>query len=179
MITPVQLSMIKPQETNKPAGSNQSAASAVIPETETRAILVSSIGQDGGLKFLQAHLQDKFADKFPSHEDAKSEGISEAEAKYGQSGSSLAPEATASNIVNFALSLKDVYFRQNEGQTQAELMAGFEAEIREGISDGFASARQYLEDLGQGGDTQAATDETWNLIQEKLAEYFGDQGAEE
>lgn len=176
MITPVQVSMIKSQAHSKPAGSGEGATPAEARETGSSESLVSSIGQDGGLKFLQAHLQDKLTDKFPRSEGVEGEGVPEAESRYGETGFLPSAEATASSIVNFALSLKDVYFRQNEGQSPEELMAGFESEIRQGIGDGFASARQYLQEIGHDGkDTQEAIDETWTLIQQKLVEYFGPQ----
>jgi hypothetical protein len=163
MITPVQVSSILPAQVKTPKREPMSTP-ATPPVQEGRASLADSIRSDGGLQFLQQHLQDKMGERF---------GPAEGPTAYPEAGAIVSPEHTASRIVNFALGLREAHARQHPGQDADWTRADFEAEVRRGIAEGFSSARQYLEDLGQGDEeTQSVIDQTWELVQAGLDSAF-------
>ncbi len=159
MITPVQISSILPAQA-KTEKREPGAAQASTPVRGGQASLAASIRSDGGLQFLQQHLQDKMAERF---------GPPEGEPAYQEAGAIVSPESTASRIVNFALGLREAHARQHPGQDAEATRADFEAEVRRGITEGFSSARLYLEDLGRGdAETLSVIDQTWELVQAGL-----------
>ena len=130
--------------------------------------LAGSIMADGGLGFLQSRLQEKMEGLFGESAAAAATGF--------DTGLSVSPEATADRIVGFALSLRGVFDRQNEGLSPEELRSAFEMEIRRGISEGFGHARGVLSDLElMEGEVQGNVDATWDLVQQKLEEIFNPQ----
>nr|MEE4267689.1 DUF5610 domain-containing protein [Candidatus Krumholzibacteria bacterium] len=163
MITPVQVTSILPAQAQTQKREPMPTPAAP-PAAEAPASLAASIRSDGGLQFLQQHLQDKMAERF---------GPAEGEPAYQEAGAIVSPENTASRIVNFALGLREAHARQHPGQDAGATRADFEAEVRRGIAEGFSSARQYLEDLGQGDEeTMSVIDQTWELVQAGLESAF-------
>ena len=118
MITPVQVSSIlpAPAQTQK---REPVTAPALTPVREGQASLAESIRSDGGLQFLQQHLQDKMGERF---------GPEEGEPAYPEAGAIVSPENTASRIVHFALGLREAHARQHPGQDAEATRADFEAE---------------------------------------------------
>ena len=152
-----------------PRASAQASAQASGPGVGQGGDLAASIRRDGGLAFLQSRLQEKLSATVSGTETEEAQ----ATAAYGGSGPDLSPEAVAGRIVSFALGLRQVYDRQNSDLSAEERQAGFEAQVRRGIGDGFDQARGILGDLNLlDEDVQATTDRTWELVQQKLDEHF-------
>ncbi len=174
MITPV-TAQILPQVPNKVDSSANKSRPARPPRPPRPGTegLAASILSDGGLGFLQSRLEDKMSTLFEKAADENPELFEAGPAAFFDTGRDVSPEATADRIVGFALGLKGIYSRQNSELSDKELMAGFETEIRRGISDGFGHARGVLGDLDLlSGQVQDNVDATWELVQQKLQDYF-------
>lgn len=172
MMTPVLTPLLpasRPTTTSRQAPVLASPVSAAqVQAAPSAENLASSIMADGGLGFLQARLQEKMEGLFGSSDTTETMAF--------DSSGAPSPEATADRIVGLALSLRGAYERQHEGQSPEEMWSGFEAEIRRGISDGFDHARGVLSDLDlMESKIQDNVDLTWNLIQQKLEDFFHPQ----
>jgi hypothetical protein len=152
-----------------PAVTRDSSASVPVKDQPVVA-LADSIKSDGGLAFLQSHLEDQMATRWGAHPEPASpvNGTS-----YPDAGVEDTPERTAGRIVDFALGLRQAFDRQHADLEPTERRARFEAEVRRGIEEGFGTARQYLADLGADDDeTTSTVDQTWAFVQERLDAFF-------
>lgn len=180
MITPLGTQILQPvSRDEKNAQTSGSTHSAETPDRPVRPPrpgsegLVASIMADGGLEFLRSRLEDKLGALFEKATADNPESAAAGPAAFFESSADVSSEATADRIVGFALGLKGIYSRQNPEMDQKELMAGFEAEIRRGISEGFDHARSILGGLDMlSGQVQDNVAETWDLIQQKLENFF-------
>lgn len=135
--------------------------------------LAQSIMSDGGLGFLQERMEEKLGALFEKATRDNPELAAQGPGTFFDTSADISPEATADRIVGFALGLKGTFARQNEDLSQAEMMAKFEVEIRRGIEEGFGNATSILRDLElMEGDVQDNVDTTWDLVQEKLNDFF-------
>lgn len=174
MITPVMTPLLtSADQTTVPKRSSAVDSAAIVPTggpAPSGQGLAHSIMADGGLGFLQARMQEKMEGLFGTSETPTDLGF--------DSSLDVSPEATADRIVGFALSLRSVYERQNEGLSQDDLRAGFEQAIRRGISEGFGHAQGVLSGLDfLEGEVQDNVDLTWELVQQRLEEIFNPQTA--
>ena len=176
MINPLDAQLLPPAPARTSSGRSATATRPDRPSRPPRPegqILASSILQDGGLGFLRSHLEDSMGALFEKAAENNPELAAAGPEAFFDSSVDVSPEATADRIVGFALGLKGVYSRQNSDLSQEEMMAGFEKEIRRGISDGFSNARGILGDLSMlEGDVQTNVDATWDLVQQKLDDFF-------
>ena len=177
--------MISPVSTNSLLPVRQTEASRRLPVAESRAEgelrgetpttegLAAAIMADGGLGFLQSRLQEKLEGVFTAAAEVNPDLAAAGPAAFFATGVDVSPEATADRIVGFALSLRGVYGHQNEGVGEEELRSGFEQEIRRGVREGFEHARGSLSNLDLlEGDIQNNVDLTWDLVQQKLDDFF-------
>jgi Domain of unknown function (DUF5610) len=174
MITPLS-PQILPQ-INKTAqsvdGSGQRTRSQ-IPSRQGSEGLAASILADGGLGFLQSRLEEKMDTLLEKADQADPQTPSANKISTFDSSLVSSPEATAGRIVGFALGLKNTFRAQNPDLSEDELMAQFEKEVRQGISEGFAHARGILGDLDLlSGQVEDNVDSTRELVQQKLEEFF-------
>jgi hypothetical protein len=171
-ITPALIPSSMPGPARKSAAEAPAGkASGSSRETPDKG-LAASIMADGGLGFLQSRLQEKLEESLGRDEAADSGKTGE----YGRSEPLQSPEAVADRIVGFALGLRQAYDRQNASLSEEERRAGFEAEVRRGIAEGFDHARHYLRELQVDSEEVLSTaDRTWELIQQKLEEVFTGQ----
>ena len=187
MINPLTAQLLPPvSDPNKNARSSDSAA----PE-ETRdhgtpspraehAGLAASITADGGLGFLRSRLEETMGALFEKATEDAPGAAAGGPASFFDANADVSPEATADRIVGFALGLRQTFSRQNPELEQDELMTRFEAEVRRGISEGFGHARGTLGDLElYEGEIEQNVDQTWDLVQQKLAEFFESQDPEQ
>lgn len=172
MIIRVQAPLVS---SGSPARKNPEPRPSVASEVSqaSPADLGASIRADGGLRFLQTHLQEKLAQHFGTQDDQAESINGSAPKVYAEGGAAADPEATASRIVGFALGLEQTFARQNPGLDEGELRLRFEEEIRKGVEEGFATARSFLSELGQDDEeTTSVIAQTWDLIQQKLDATF-------
>ncbi len=173
------ISQIPPKEPRsgrtQAEGSARSEAAGTAPSSRAQRAqeIHSSVLKDGGLELMSRLILEKV------------------EGRVGDRDSAAAPsaelpehlrtvDATAHNIVSGALSLFDVFRRQNSELEEDQLRTRFEEEIRSGIDEGFRSARGTLEDLGALDDElteQVAA--TYERVQDLLAEAFNRSSDEE
>ncbi len=133
----------------------------------------ASIMADGGLGFLQSRLEDKMGDLFEKATENNPELAAAGPEAFFDTSADVSPDATADRIVGFALGMKGTYARQNPDLDPQELMARFESEIRRGIEDGFGHARGVLGGLELlEGQVKDNVDVTWDLVQQKLEDFF-------
>ncbi len=171
MISPLAAQLLP--TVNKPSISKGSDSPVALPSRSKSAGLADSIMQDGGLGFLRSRLDESMGALFEKAAEDNPELAATGPAAFFNASADVTPEATADRIVGFALGLKGTYSRQNSELSEAELMAGFESEIRRGIREGFGNARGILGDLDlHSGQVEENVDATWDLVQQKLAEYF-------
>ncbi len=155
------------QSRKAPAAAPVSAA-APGPEGLARSIMA-----DGGLGFLRGRLEEKLGSLYEKAAELNPELAAQGPGAFFDTSVDVTPEATADRIVGFALGLKGVFARQNEGLSADELMSRFETEIRRGIGEGFGNARSILGGLDLlNGDIEENVDATWDLVQQKLDDYF-------
>ncbi|MCP4292639.1 MAG: hypothetical protein GY780_12485 [bacterium] len=180
MISPVIASIIpKTQPTAKDSQAQKPGHPARPPRPGAED-LASSIMQDGGLGFLTSRLEDKLNSLFEKASEANPELAAAGPGAFFNSSTDVSPEATADRIVGFALGLKSVFARQNEDLDEKEMMARFESEIRRGIGEGFSDARGILGGLEMlDGEIEEGVDATWDLVQQRLDDYFGGLGEDE
>ncbi len=87
-------------------------------------------------------------------------------------GLDVSPEATATRIVSLSTNFFSQYQEQHPELDQEEAVAAFVDIIRGGIEKGFSEARDILSSLSVlEGDIANNVDETYGLVQEKLAEF--------
>ncbi len=174
MINPLAAQILPPvAKTSGPKRSAETAQSpARLPRPGSEG-LASSIMQDGGLGFLRSRLEESMGALFEKAAENNPELAAAGPASFFDTSTDITPEATADRIVGFALGLKGIYSQQNSDLSEDEMMAGFEAEIRQGISEGFEGARGILGGMDLlNGQTEDNVDLTWDLVQQKLGEFF-------
>ncbi|MBV1952037.1 MAG: DUF5610 domain-containing protein [Cycloclasticus sp.] len=87
-------------------------------------------------------------------------------------GLDVSPDATATRIVSLSTNFFSQYQEQHSELGQEEAVATFVDIIRGGIETGFSEARDILSSLSVlEGDIASNVDETYGLVQEKLAEF--------
>ncbi len=87
-------------------------------------------------------------------------------------GLDVSPEATATRIVSLSTSFFSQYQEQHPELGQEEAVAAFVDIIRGGVETGFSEARDILSSLSVlKGEIANNVDETYGLVQEKLAEF--------
>lgn len=174
MINPLTAQLLPPvPKTSSTKGSDSTSARPTRPSRPGGEALADSILKDGGLGFLRSRLDESMAALFEKAAEDNPEMATAGPAAFFDSSTDVTPEATADRIVGFALGMKGIFSRQNSELSQEELMAGFEAEIRRGIGDGFGNARGILGGLDLfSGQVEENVDATWDLVQQKLEEYF-------
>ncbi len=174
MINPLTAQLLP--SVSKTSGAKSPAGAAGRPARPSRPGgegLADSIMKDGGLGFLRSRLDETMGTLFEKAAEKNPDSVVAASAASFESSTDVTVEATADRIVGFALGLKGIYSRQNSGMSEDEMMAGFEAEIRRGISEGFGNAREILGGLDSfNGQVQENVDATWELVQQKLDEFF-------
>ena len=148
-------------------------ASVSAPVTRDPEGLARSIMADGGLGFLRGRLEEKLGSLFDRAAEQNPELAAAGPEAFFDTRLDVSPEATADRIVGFALGLKGVFARQNTDLSAEDMMSRFETEIRRGIGEGFGHARGVLGDLDLlDGEVRANVDATWDLVQQKLDDYF-------
>lgn len=174
MINPLATQILPPvPKTIGSKGSNEESRLPARTSRQGGEGLASSIMQDGGLGFLRSRLEESMGALFEKAAEENPDLEAAGPAAFFGTGADVSPEATADRIVGFALGLKGIYSRQNSEMSHEEMMAGFEAEIRRGISDGFGNARGILGGLDLLNEqVENNVDETWDLVQQKLENFF-------
>jgi hypothetical protein len=158
------------RETTSPA-AGETAVAARPPRGPEG--LARSIMADGGLSFLRGRLEEKLGALFDKAAEQNPELAAAGPEAFFDTSVDVSPEATADRIVGFALGLKGVFARQNQDLSSEEMMSRFETEIRRGIGEGFGHARGVLQDLDLlDGEIRENVDATWDLVQQKLDNYF-------
>lgn len=92
--------------------------------------------------------------------------------KGTDSGLDVSPEATAERIASLSTSFYSAFKAQHPEESEAEVLTNFIETISSGIETGFSEARDILDGLGVlEGDTSSNIDQTFELVQEKLAAF--------
>ena len=92
--------------------------------------------------------------------------------KVVDSGLDVSPEATAERIVSLSTAFYSAYKEQNPEEGDSVSLENFLDTIESGIDKGFESARDILESMKVlEGDIASNIDETYNLVQDKLAAF--------
>lgn len=87
----------------------------------------------------------------------------------------FSPEATATRIFDFSMSLFGVFQSQNSDLSPEEALADFETLVRDAIDEGFAQATDILEGMGAMNENVSAfIDETSLILTELLDNFFAD-----
>jgi hypothetical protein len=177
MITPVTAQLLPgaAKTAKGPQSSRTDKSQSPRPHTQRTdtAGLAASIMADGGLEFLRSRLEEKMSALFEKMADENPELAANGPAAFFDTSVDVTPEATADRIVSFALGLRGIFSRQNSELSHDEMMVRFEYEIRRGISEGFGHARGVLGDLELlEGSVQDNVATTWDLVQQKLEEFF-------
>ncbi len=173
-ISPITASLYPASPAKQPNKATAEPSRITNPQ-ESSTSLASSIMADGGLGFLQSRLEEKIGSMFPPVSENGDQAEARVSAAPYESSGDVSAQATAQRIVGFALSMMGTYRRQNTGLDEQDLRAGFEAEIREGISDGFAHARESLGELGRLDEsTEENVVSTWDWVQSLLDEHFSE-----
>jgi hypothetical protein len=93
-----------------------------------------------------------------------------------ESGVDYSPEATADRIVSFATNFFSVHQQQNKSMGFDEQVSSFMVKIGDAIDQGFKEASDILSGLKVlEGDIAAGVDQTYELIQQKLAQFQQDR----
>ncbi len=163
----------KSAQTSDPNKATEGMGRAARPPRPAPEGLAASIMSDGGLGFLRSRLEDKLGALFEKAAADNPELAAAGPGAFFDTSVDVSPEATADRIVGFALGMKGIYSRQNSELSADELATGFENEIRSGINEGFAHARNTLGSLDLlSGLVQDNVDVTWDLVQQKLEDFF-------
>lgn len=178
MITPLTAQLL-PTATRHTKDTQSSGSAAATQERRlaapqaNHAGLAASIAADGGLGFLRSRLEEKMGALFEKATADNPEMAAAGPEAFFNTSVDVTPEATADRIVGFALGLRGTFSQQNPDLSENELMARFETEIRQGISDGFGHARGVLGSLElHEGEIEENVNQTWDLVQQKLVEFF-------
>jgi len=174
-VTTITASLYPKPQTKQPEKPSTQPAN-VLPNRAKPNNMASSIMSDGGLNFLRSRLEEKLDSMFD--EVAKNSDLPEGmtAASFYDMDIDVSPKATAERIVGFALNMMGTYRRQNQDMSEQELRAGFEVEIRKGISDGFDHAKGVLGDLDLlEGQVDENVISTWDHVQKMLDDYFLDE----
>ena len=92
--------------------------------------------------------------------------------KAAESGLDVSPEATAQRIVSQSTSFFNAFKAQHPGENESTVLTNFIDIISNGIEKGFNEARNILEGLEVlEGDIASNIDQTFELVQEKLAAF--------
>ncbi len=165
-----------PKSPAKQPGKIASASADSIPSRNHSQNLASSIMADGGLGFLRSRLEEKLESLFGSTQENKDQSAGISAAAFYDVEVNVSPKATAERIVGFALGLMGTYRNQHGDLDEQEMMSGFEAEIRRGISDGFDHARGVLGELElNDAQIEDGVSSTWDWVQKLLDDHFGDE----
>ncbi|MBB1437385.1 DUF5610 domain-containing protein [Shewanella sp. SG41-4] len=96
--------------------------------------------------------------------------------KSVESGVDYSPEATADRIVSFATNFFSVHQQQNKSMGFDEQVSSFMVKIGDAIDKGFKEASDILSGLKVlEGDIAAGVDQTYEIIQQKLAQFQRDR----
>ena len=88
-------------------------------------------------------------------------------------GLDVSPEATADRIVSLSTAFLPQYQQQHPELSDDEARIAFTEIISGGVETGFSEAREILSGLAVlNGDVASNIDETYDLIQEKLAAFM-------
>ena len=180
MIKPLDAQLLPPVSSkSNETRSSKAVSSASNPVSRSKLSqrapegLAASIMSDGGLDFLRSRLESKLSDLFDEATANNPEMAAAGPAAFFDTSIDVTPEATADRIVGFALGMKGIFSRQSPQLGHEELLARFETEIRRGITDGFGHARGVLGGLELlNGEISSNVDLTWDLVQNKLDEFF-------
>lgn len=157
-----------------PGQSNKQVAEPTLAQKQKASLNASlveatqvSIGaQDQSLALLLNTAIDKI-------NEALAPGLGEdAIQKVADSGLDVSPEATAERIVSLSTAFFSAFKEQNPEEDDSLSLENFLDTIRAGIDEGFESARGILESLNVlEGDIASNIDETYDLVQDKLAAF--------
>ncbi|GGB56613.1 DUF5610 domain-containing protein [Shewanella inventionis] len=96
--------------------------------------------------------------------------------KNAEEGIDYSPEATADRIVSFATQFFSTHQQQNQSMGFDEQVNSFMVKIGDAIDQGFKEASDILSGLKVlEGDIAAGVDQTYELIQQKLAQFAQDR----
>lgn len=96
--------------------------------------------------------------------------------KNAEEGIDYSPEATAERIVSFATQFFSVHQQQNQSMGFEEQVSSFMVKIGDAIDQGFKEASDILSGLKVlEGDIADGVDQTYELIQQKLAQFAQDR----
>ncbi|MCL1114836.1 MULTISPECIES: DUF5610 domain-containing protein [Shewanella] len=96
--------------------------------------------------------------------------------KNADEGIDYSPEATADRIVSFATNFFSTHQQQNQSMDFDEQVSSFMLKIGDAIDQGFKEASDILSGLKVlEGDIAAGVDQTYELIQQKLAQFAQDK----
>ncbi|MCT8985455.1 DUF5610 domain-containing protein [Shewanella phaeophyticola] len=96
--------------------------------------------------------------------------------KNAEEGIDYSPEATADRIVSFATQFFSVHQQQNQSMGFDEQVSSFMVKIGDAINQGFKEASDILSGLKVlEGDIADGVDQTYELIQQKLAQFAQDR----
>lgn len=96
--------------------------------------------------------------------------------KNAEEGIDYSPEATADRIVSFATQFFSTHQQQNQSMGFDEQVNSFMVKIGDAIDQGFKEASDILSGLKVlEGDIADGVDQTYELIQQKLAQFAQDR----
>lgn len=163
---------IQAKQKHQPAQSQQSISEPTLAEkqkAELNASIVKSTQVSLGTKDQSlALLLNTALDKI--NEVLAPELGEDAIQKAADSGLDVSPEATAERIVSLSTAFFSAFKEQHQGEEDSQVLQNFLSTIRRGIDTGFEQARDILEGLNVlEGDIASNIDETYDLVQDKLA----------
>lgn len=145
-------------------------------DTQTRSILVDAVNVniqiDG--EFANRVLKDSLEDKLNSmFEEA---GMDTSVGSLLEAGADFSPAATAQRIVDFATGFFGQFQNNNAETGGSEQLDGFATLIKGAIEEGFASAQDILQGLGEiASGIQSDIDETFELTMKGIDDFVAEK----
>ena len=154
----------KPQAVAEMTPAQQQKASMNVSILESAAVIIGvkdeplSLVLNSAIERINEYLAPELG------ENAIQKGV--------DSGLDVSPEATAERIASLSTSFYTAFKEQHAGEDEATVLSNFIETISSGIEKGFAEARDILEGLEVlEGDIASDIDQTFDLVQEKLAAF--------
>ena len=145
-------------------------------DTQTKSLLVDAVQVDIQIdgEFANRVLKDSLEEKLNSM--FQQAGMDTSVGSLLEKGMDFSPTATAQRIVDFATGFFGQFQSNNADRGGADQLDGFAALIKGAIEEGFASAQDILEGLGEiASGIQTNIDETFELTMKGIDDFVAEK----
>ncbi len=145
-------------------------------DTQTKSLLVDAVQVDIQIdgEFANRVLKDSLEEKLNSM--CQQAGMDTSVGSLLEKGMDFSPTATAQRIVDFATGFFGQFQSNNADRGGADQLDGFAALIKGAIEEGFASAQDILEGLGEiASGIQTNIDETFELTMKGIDDFVAEK----